>query len=374
MTRVLLIIVVLGLVAALPAYSITQLNRTYVDASRGNRQIGAQIYYPVADAAAPQKARVAFPLLVFGHGWIMPPSTYSTLRNELVSQGWIMAFPSTEGSLFPNHLDFALDLNFVAQSVLAENFQTDSELNGIVAQFSVLMGHSMGGGAAVLAASDTAANAIITLAAAETNPSAIAAAQQVGIPSLTLAAGNDSVTPPAQHQVPIFENLASSFKSYVSFNGLGHLNIYGNALVIEVIQAWLAYTLNGEISALLDYFELLDQHQEELIHIHFGYPEVAAADETNTPALAGLEVYPNPASASANIRYKLELGSEVLLSVYDLRGRRVRRLYEGNQAKGWHSLIFDGKDDRQIRLGRGIYLARLRASGRDSVGWITLLD
>lgn len=42
MTRFLLIIVILGLVAALPAYSISQLNRSYVDASRGNRKIATQ--------------------------------------------------------------------------------------------------------------------------------------------------------------------------------------------------------------------------------------------------------------------------------------------------------------------------------------------
>lgn len=317
---------------------------------------------------------MAFPLLVFGHGWIMPPSTYSTLRSELVSQGWIMAFPSTEGSLFPSHQDFALDLDFVTQSVLAENFQTGSELNGIVAQFSVLMGHSMGGGAAVLAASDTVADALLTLAAAETTPSAIAAAQQVGIPSLTLAAGSDNITPPAQHQLPIFENLASEYKSYVSFNGLGHLNIYTNPLAINVIKSWLAYVFSGDINALDGYFGLLLQHQDELEQVHWGYPVLAVGEEIPPPPRAGLQIFPNPAKADVQISYELELGTEVSLSVYDIRGRLVRKLYEGSQARGNYSLLFDGKDDGQKALGRGFYLARLRAPGWDKVGWITLLE
>lgn len=364
----------LSFAAPISAYTVAQLNRTYVDPGRDNRQIATQIYYPVPETPSPTQDREAFPLLVFGHGWLLPVSTYATLRNELVSQGWIMAFPTTEGSLFPDHQDFALDLDFVAQSVLAESFLGGSELQGMVMQFSVLMGHSMGGGAAVLAAADTGADALITLAAADTDPSAIDAAAEVTVPSLTLAGGGDSITPPAQHQQPIFANLASEYKSYVSFNGLGHLNIYSDPLVVAVIQAWLAYALDGEVSALIDYFDLLEQNQNGLIQVHSGYPEVAVGEDAFTPALARLEIHPNPAKPSTTISYSLERPAKVSLAVYDLRGRRVRQLYQGVQAKGAHSLVFDGKDDRQEVLGRGLYLARLRVSGRDRVGRITLLD
>ena len=127
MLRALTIFLLLVCVAALQAYSVAQLNRTYVDPSRDNRQIPTQIYYPVDERQIQDSSRETFPLIVFGHGWILPVSTYATLRDELVSQGWIMALPTTEGSLFPSHSDFALDLDFVAQSVLAENMQADSE-------------------------------------------------------------------------------------------------------------------------------------------------------------------------------------------------------------------------------------------------------
>ncbi|MCB5248016.1 MAG: T9SS type A sorting domain-containing protein [Candidatus Cloacimonetes bacterium] len=372
MLRYALTAFILAAAALLPAYEIAQLNRSYVDPDRDNRQISTQIYYPVPGSSAGQE-REAFPLLVFGHGWILPASTYATLRDQLVSQGWIMAFPTTEGGLFPSHQDFALDLDFVAQSVLAENFQTGSELVGMVTQFSVLMGHSMGGGAAVLAATDTVADALLTLAAADTDPSAIAAAQQVSLPSLTLAGGSDSITPPSQHQLPIFQNLASSYKSYLSFTGVGHLNIYTNPLVIAAILAWLDYAISGDIAALIDYFNLLEQNQGELTQIHSGYPEVAVGEELPGPALACLEVFPNPA-ASATISYSLDKGAEVSLEVFDLRGRRVRSLFGGNQAGGTHSLSWDGRDDERRPLAKGQYLARLRAAGKQSFGRITLLD
>ncbi len=374
MLRSLILAAVLSAALPLSAYTVAQTNRTYLDPERDNRQISTQIYYPVDGDEVRIKGREAFPLLVFGHGWLLPVSTYATLRDELVSQGWIVAFPTTEGSLFPDHQDFALDLNCVAQSVLAESFQPGSELYGIVMQFSVLAGHSMGGGAAVLAAADTEADALLTLAAAETDPSAIAAAQQVPVPSLTLAGESDSITPPAQHQLPIFENLASGFKSYISFNGVGHLNIYSNPLALSVIQAWLDYAVDEEISALTAYFDLLEQNQGNLAQIHSGYPEVALGEDSQIPVPTGVQVHPNPARVAATISYSLNRSSDVSLDIYDLRGRLVRKMFAGKQAGGTQSLVWDGRDDRQRALGSGVYLFRLRVADSDSLGRVTWLD
>lgn len=362
MFRVLILIFLLIPAAALSAYEVAQLSRTYVDPSRDDRQIPAQIYYPVDDG------REAFPLIVFGHGWLLPVSTYATLRDDLVSQGWILAFPTTEGGLFPDHLDFALDLEFVAHSVLMENYQSDSELYGLVLQFSVLMGHSMGGGAGVLAASGTSANALVTLAAAETDPSAIAAAAQVTVPSLTLAGGSDSITPPDQHQIPIFQNLGSSYKSYVCFNGVGHLNIYTNPLVLTAIRTWLDYALSGENSALAAWIGWLDQNLDALSYINVGYPEVVASDPHAAPVMPRLEIWPNPARSAASFRYRLNQGGRVCLTLFDLRGRKLRTLYEGQRPPGSHQLDFATED-----LPSGLYLARLQAGDSESRGWLTLL-
>ncbi len=373
MKKLLLFFAMLLLAAGMHGWGIAQINRVYIDPSRDNRQISSVIYYPVAEKGA-WHPRTAFPLIVFGHGWILPVSTYSAIRQEFVSAGWIMAFPTTEGSLFPNHLDFALDLAFVVQSVLQENDQPGSELNGIVAPFSVLMGHSMGGGASVLAATNTVASALVTLAAANTDPSAIAAATQVSLPSLTLAGGSDTITPPAQHQVPIFQNMGSSYKSYVSFSGVGHLGIYTNTLVFAVIQAWLNYTQSGDSMALHYFNTLLEQHldQGDLEFIHKGYP-VLAQDEHQSPPLPRLAALPNPCNPASTIYYSLERDAEVSLELYDLKGRKLRCLFAGRQPRGEHSVWFDGKGGDNRFLGSGIYILRLCQEGQQSISRITLV-
>ena len=368
MIRIPLILSILAGAVSLSAYDVAQINRTYVDPSRDNREIPTQIYYPVLEQQIRKGQRQAFPLIAFAHGWILPVSTYATLRDDLVSQGWIMAFPTTESGLFPNHLDFALDLEFVAHGVLAENYQNGSELFGQVLQYSVLMGHSMGGGASVLAAANTSCDALVTLAAAETDPSAIASATQVTIPSLTLAGGSDVITPPDQHQVPIFQNLASTYKSYVSFNGVGHLNIYTNSLVLTAIRTWLDYALSDDNSALAAWFGFLDQNLDALSYLNVGYPEVVASDPHAAPYLSRLEIWPNPARSAASLRYRLDQGGRVCLTLFDLRGRKLRTLYEGQRPPGSHQLDFATED-----LPSGMYLARLQAGNRASRGWLTLV-
>ncbi len=85
------------------------------------------------------------------------------------------------------------------------------------------MGHSMGGGAAFLAAANNPQiTTLITFAPAETNPSAIVAAAQCDASAVVFAGSNDCVTPPGQNQTPMFDALPDGKKTFISINGGGH--------------------------------------------------------------------------------------------------------------------------------------------------------
>jgi dienelactone hydrolase len=190
------------------------------------RQIECAVYYPATSAGT--NATVAsgqFPIVVFGHGFAMEWSAYQNIWQHLVPQGYIMIFPKTEGALFPapNHNDFGLDLALVSEKLLAENANTLSPFYQKINGNSAIMGHSMGGGATMLAAqNNTNIKTIIGLAPAETNPSAITAAANVSVPALVLSGSQDGVTPPSEHHIPIYEALGSACKSFVSMIGGAH--------------------------------------------------------------------------------------------------------------------------------------------------------
>ena len=70
--------------------------------------------------------------------------------------------------------------------------------------------------------------------------------------------------------------------------------------------------------------------------------------------------YPNPFNPSTEISYKLSAVSRVTLKVYDVLGRELRALADGErQSAGKHSLRWDGTNQRGERVGSGIYYYRL---------------
>lgn len=238
------------------------------------RQIQCEIYYPATANGSNTPITVGeFPVIVFGHGFSMVWSAYQNVWEALIPQGYIMVFPRTEGSLSPNHNDFGLDLRVCVDRMQAEGANPASPFYQKVASETAIMGHSMGGGSTVLAASgQTNIRTIVCLAPAETNPSAVTAAGAVSVPALVLSGDGDAVTPPADHHTPIFNAMNSSCKTFLSINGGGHCyfansnfncdfgeSTSGSAIGIsrseqqdvtqDMVSIWLQFYLKNQCSA-----------------------------------------------------------------------------------------------------------------------------
>lgn len=205
-------------------YQVGNRQQTFIDTSRSNRQIPCEIYYPSTTAGTNTPiASGTFPVLVFGHGFVMTWSAYDIYWETLVPHGYIMVFPTTETSLAPSHSNFGKDIAFLIGAMKAEGNDISSPFYGSVDVTSAVMGHSMGGGSAFLATQyDSSITALATVAAAETNPSAISSAASFVKPSLVFAGANDCVTPPPNHQVPMYDSLGSTCKTYISITGGNH--------------------------------------------------------------------------------------------------------------------------------------------------------
>ena len=228
MIRILhLILLFLAFGMSAQSFEIGRTTITFIDASRGNRSIASEIYYPANSAGinvpVVSTTSESFPVLSFGHGFLMSWDAYQNIWEALVPQGYIMIFPKTEGGASPSHLEFGKDLSFVISQMALLNLNSSSIFYNRISDKSALMGHSMGGGAAFLAVQfSNEIDAILTLAAAETNPSAITAAGNLTIPALVIAGTNDCVTPTNTNQLPMYNVLNSECKSYISITGGNH--------------------------------------------------------------------------------------------------------------------------------------------------------
>ena len=74
---------------------------------------------------------------------------------------------------------------------------------------------------------------------------------------------------------------------------------------------------------------------------------------------------PNPFNPQTMVWFDLARDGFTELNVYDMNGRLVRNLVNGQLRSGEHRAVWDGRDDGGRRLASGVYLFRLR--GKDFV-------
>lgn len=69
--------------------------------------------------------------------------------------------------------------------------------------------------------------------------------------------------------------------------------------------------------------------------------------------------YPNPTNGPTSIRFVLSRDSRARLSIHDVTGRSIRVAESGLLGAGDHTMAWDGRDARGVRVHAGVYLARL---------------
>lgn len=132
------------------------------------------------------------PVVALAHGWMQPVHRYADTMRYLASWGIIVAAPNTHKLPLSSHQLLAYDLSRVLRILAAGNLG-GGRVRGDARRMGVI-GHSIGGGAAVLAAAhDDSIRAVVTVTAAQTQPSAVEAAAHVRAPSLHLIGRQDNI-------------------------------------------------------------------------------------------------------------------------------------------------------------------------------------
>jgi dienelactone hydrolase len=198
----------------------------YGSGGGAGRQIQTEIYYPssaISDGDSTALAPGQYPILIFGHGFVMAWSSYDNIWKDLVMQGYLVCFPRTEGGTSPSHTDFGKDLALLQSKMEGLNSLAASPFFNSMTTKVAIMGHSMGGGSSFLAcAGNSNPTTMVTFAAANTNPSAIAVASQITIPTLIIAGQNDCVAPPAKNQDSLYIKCGALCKAEVTITGAAH--------------------------------------------------------------------------------------------------------------------------------------------------------
>lgn len=341
----------------------------YGSGGGAGRQIQTEIYYPAAttgDNTAISSGN--FPIIVFGHGFAMAWDAYQNIWEHYVSLGYVMAFPRTEGSLIPSpvHADFGLDLKLVEQRMQAENSLSTSIFYQHLSANSAIMGHSMGGGATLLAAQNNSSiKTIVGLAPAETDPSAIAAAANVTVPAVIYSGSSDGVTPPADHHIPIYNGLSSDCKTFVSIIGGAHCYFansnfncdFGEATsssgisisraeqqtrTFASLDSWFDYILKGNNASLGAFLNALDQAPSSQI-----IPQTTCSvAQINEAVPNDFTIYPNPTDGIVSVDYFKNFPQ--IMQLFDVSGALVLEEFSdgvidlSDLNKGFYTLCVNG--------------------------------
>lgn len=85
------------------------------------------------------------------------------------------------------------------------------------------------------------------------------------------------------------------------------------------------------------------------------------------------DAYPNPFNPSTTISFSLLKPEPAELAVYDMLGRRVRTVANGDLADGSHTVVWDGRDGEGRQAASGVYFYRLTTPSFTASNRVVLL-
>ena len=81
--------------------------------------------------------------------------------------------------------------------------------------------------------------------------------------------------------------------------------------------------------------------------------------------------YPNPFNPITNIKFSLKADTKVSLSIYNIRGQKVKTLIADDMQAGYHSVVWNGTDESEKNVSSGVYFSRFDTVDRNDNGTYT---
>jgi hypothetical protein len=133
----------------------------------------------------------------------------------------------------------------------------------------------------------------------------------------------------------------------------------GGLMLTESGGYWICGTIVDQSSGRSDFYVVMTD--SDILEV--GDPSIIP------PSSFVLSIYPNPFNPTTTISFTLDNPEQVKLVVYDLNGREVQTLVDGQITRGEHQYHFDGGD-----LPSGLYFARMQtASGMTKTAKLALV-
>jgi len=87
--------------------------------------------------------------------------------------------------------------------------------------------------------------------------------------------------------------------------------------------------------------------------------DYSTADNTVVQNTFRMQNYPNPFNPETNINYNIPAEGKVELSIYNIKGQKVKTLVDETQVSGQHTVVWNGTNNNNKRVSSGVYFYKL---------------
>ncbi len=150
----------------------------------------------------------------------------------------------------------------------------------------------------------------------------------------------------------------------ISVDGPGSLDDFIGENALGEWEIWVSDNAGGDLGTLHTW----------CVKVTGGLPWTGVDDEFDIPrsyVLGG--VAPNPFNPMTVIAYGAPRASDVELAIYNVNGRLVKTLVDGEVEAGYYSTVWYGRDNDGRSVASGVYFCRMQAESFDDAVKMVLL-
>jgi len=140
----------------------------------------------------------------------------------------------------------------------------------------------------------------------------------------------------------------------------GIYNVYAERVFYEDVIEYQIEVIDGEFTQIaIPMLEIVDIEEQTI--------------PNPSSQISNLMNYPNPFNPSTIIEFSIQNNINVELSIFNIKGQKVKTLINEQIQKGKHNVIWAGLDSNNKPVSSGIYLYKIKAGNQESVRRMLLL-
>ena len=170
------------------------------------------------------------------------------------------------------------------------------------------------------------------------------------------------------------DNEAVYTKTYVNQGSRCQLGVFENDNTAFSNGIVLDSTFNHvDYQYMVNFADVNEDGLEDIIFVeYYTYEMKALLNTTQISPNTVTEVpeystrltgnYPNPFNPETKIEYSIAKAGNAELTIYNIKGQRVKTLINDHIEAGDHSIVWNGKDDKGTDVSSGVYFYRLKTA------------